>query len=300
MASERLRKQAERQYGLLWRADLLDELTASQLQRAVKAGRLVPLGRGVFRVAGVPPSWRQRALAACLSYGEPVALSHRSAGRLWQLDGIAASGQLELTVPPARSGRRPGITTYRHLLPPAEVTEHLAVPVTTPARTLVDLAAVVPPGALERAVDDALRRGLTSATLLEACLNAPARRGSAGTRPLRTWVARYHRDGLGDSVWEDRVYRWIVDDGLPAPIRQYPLELAGTIRRIDLAYPVCLVAVEFDGWSAHGTRRRFDADRDRTTELALAGWLVVLVTSAQSRAVVVQRVRRALAQRGVV
>ncbi|MHB1534220.1 MAG: hypothetical protein ACYC1D_06340 [Acidimicrobiales bacterium] len=59
------------------------------------------------------------------------------------------------------------------------------------------------------------------------------------------------------------------------------------------------MAVEFDGWSAHGTRRRFDADRDRTTELALAGWLVVLVNSAQPRAVVVERVRRALAQRGV-
>ncbi|MHB1534219.1 MAG: hypothetical protein ACYC1D_06335 [Acidimicrobiales bacterium] len=226
MAWERLWKHAERQYGLLSRAELLDALTPSQLQRAVKTGRLTPVGRGVFRVAGTPPSWRQRALAACMSYGDPVALSHRSAGRLWQLDGIATCGQLELIVPPERSGRRSGITTYRHLLPPAEMTAHLAVPVTTPARTLVDLAAVVPPGALERAVDDALRRRLTSTSLLHACLDAPARRGSAGIGPLRTWVAHYHGDGLGDSAWEDRVYRWIVDDGLPAPIRQYPLELA--------------------------------------------------------------------------
>jgi very-short-patch-repair endonuclease len=64
-----------------------------------------------------------------------------------------------------------------------------------------------------------------------------------------------------------------------------------------MAYPNLMIAIEFDGYEHHGSRYRFDADRDRYTELSLAGWLVVHVTSKTGRAQVLDQVARALAAR---
>jgi hypothetical protein len=101
----------------------------------------------------------------------------------------------------------------------------------------------------------------------------------------------------GDTSWEDRLYRWIVEAGLPAPERQVWVTLDGASRQLDLAYLELKIAIEFDGWDRHQARRRFDTDRARTIDLQLAGWLVLPFTSRTSRDEVVAKVAQARAKR---
>jgi predicted transcriptional regulator of viral defense system len=98
---------------------------------------------GVYRLAAVPQSWKQRLLAACLWSGSGVA-SHRSAGALYGFDGFRA-GLIEITAGLNAAPARTGIVLHRSgQLGPADRTRLHGIPVTTVARTLVDLGAVSP------------------------------------------------------------------------------------------------------------------------------------------------------------
>jgi hypothetical protein len=284
--------QAERQYGLLTRRQLLSRLTRHEILWRTRSGLLEPAGHGIWRIAGAPRTWRQRVLANCLAIGPPVAASHHTAGRLWGFEALADDGQIHLSVPTNRSGRRGvGWRVHRVVLPPSDVTERFGIPVTTAIRTLADLVPVIPVEALSRCTDQSLRERLMTPADLSSRLAQQYRRAGA---PVLRGLAERRSGGVGDSEWEDRVYGWLVGAGLPAPVRQHQVELPTGSIRLDLAYPSRLVGIEFDGWAYHGGRQRFDADRIRASELALAGWTVVWVTSAQHQDEVVERVRRAL------
>ncbi len=288
------------QHGVLTRDQIAAVLTRRQLDRWVSTGRLVRAASGQWRLAGSPVSWRQRAMGVCLAYGPPAAISHTAAARLWGLEGVTPAG-VHVVVPRGSSGRRelPAVITHHGRLEPDEVAERHGIPVTSIHRTLVDLAAIVPADVVSVATDDAIRRRLITPQRLLA-QHGRTRRGVAGIETLeRIVTARVPQTGVADSRWEDTVFLWIVGAGLPAPVRQHHVEVRGTVFVLDMAYPHDRVAVEFDGWAWHATRRRFDRDRARSTELALAGWLVVQVTSAHTEAEVVDRVGRALAARVV-
>ncbi len=295
---ETLRTIGEHQYGLVTGAQLRASLTRDQRRRAIERGDLVPMAGNVFALAGSVPSWRQRALAACLAYGPPVAVSGRAAGRLWELDGIACQ-QIEVTIPSSRSGRVPELLTSRRLLAADEIATRLAIPVTTPPRTFADLTGHVPVGVLATALDDAISRDVVTAAELDAYLQRPTLSRRKGIGLLRQLVAERAGEPEGtQSVWERRVFRWLVDAGLPPPVRQHPAVVGGVPRHLDLAYPDLWIAIEVMGFRHHGrSRGRFDADQLRTTELELAGWLVILVTSRSDPAQVVDQVRRARAAR---
>lgn len=289
---------AETQYGLVTTAQALEALGKSRLRRELERGGLVRVGRRVLRFAGARPSWRQRAMAACLAYGAPVAVSHLAAAYLYQLEGIAAPAP-EVTVPASRSGRVPGVRTHRARLDPTDVSVRHHIPVTDPARTFVDVGGLLHPVALGRALDDALRRKLVRIAELMDELERTRSLKADGAGQLRM-LAQLRADvGVGDSHGEDEVLGWLLEAGFPPPVRQYEVEIGGVIRFIDLAWPEPMVAVEYMGFDPHGRRQRFDADQERTTELGLGGWLVVLVSSSTPRADVLDRTGRALRQRGV-
>jgi hypothetical protein len=233
-----------------------------------------------------------------LAVGPPVAASHTTAAQLWRLDGAAPSRPSEpvhLVVPPNRSGKNvAGATVHRAALASAQITERWGIPVTTLTRTLTDIAGLVTADVLSKATDDALRQRLiTPADLVRLRAERPPVTGAAALKQvLDERVGR----SAGDSVWEDRVFGWIVDAGLPAPLRQYQVVLPHGIAVLDMAYPDPKVGIEFDGWEWHAGRRRFDHDRVKTSELALAGWTTIIVTSSQSEHEVIDRVRRALAK----
>lgn len=233
-------------------------------------------------------------MAAHLAYGPPSAISHLAAARLWEFEGILAPDP-EITVPVLRHGRRAGIPTHRACLPEADIGWRYGIPVTTPARTLSDIAGLISTSLLERAVDQAHRSRLVPADQLAGYVLA-SRAGYRGVAALRDLLRyRVEHPGLGDSEWADRVYGWIVESGLEAPLRQVQVSLGGSVWILDMAYPDRKIAIEFDGFDYHGRRHRFDSDAARYDELVLAGWTVLRVTSRHGRDRVVAWVARALA-----
>jgi predicted transcriptional regulator of viral defense system len=141
---------ALRQHGLLLRAQVLDVgLTDAMIDHRIRSGRWARVCPGLYRLAGVPVSWRQRALAACLVAGPGAVVSHRSAAVLWGLSGFRP-GPIEITVPNGHSVRSPLARVHRT----AEVSRVVrdGVPLTRPARTIADLAVVVGGQVLEEAV----------------------------------------------------------------------------------------------------------------------------------------------------
>lgn len=285
---------ARRQWGLISRSQALGMMTKHQLQLHLDNQRFLPVHPGVYRLTGSPRTWRQRAMAATLAYGAPVALSHRAAARVWGLESIAAPDP-EVTVASGRSGRRAGILTHRAPLPARQMSERFNIPVTSAARTLIDLAGLVPDEALERAIDQAHRDRLTTPAELAELRAASGRKGSAGFREMLDF--RQEHPGVGDSEWADRAWRWIVNAGLGTPIRQFRVEVNGHIYILDMAFVAEKIALEYLGFAWHGQRHRFDADARRISELQLAGWLVLPVTSRQERAELLARVRAALEMR---
>jgi very-short-patch-repair endonuclease len=285
---------ARHQWGLVTRRQALTVVTSRQLDRLRARKSLIPVHYGVYRLAGTPGSWRQRAMASCLAYEAPVALSHRAAARLWNLEDIKADDP-EVTITSGRSGRRGGILTHRAALSDSEVLSRQGIPVTSPERTLVDLATMFSPKLLERVVDQALRRHLVTVDKLERCHARRSGSGWPGSATMREILEfRKNYPGMGDSDWVDRIVRWIEAAGLDVPVRQHQVIINGTVRVLDMAHVEEKIAIEFAGYDAHGRRHRFDSDAVRTSELALAGWLVVTVTSKRTAEEVVRWVREAL------
>jgi hypothetical protein len=250
---------AARQHGCFTRkqaqqAGLTDRMIASR----VGSGRWVRVAAGVYRVAGVPVTWKQRALGACLASGAGAAVSHRSAAVLWGISGFRP-GPLEITVPSGRGNRNPLARVHRATS--VDLVRLDAIPVTRPARTIADLARVVSGDALEEAVDDSLCRRLCRLEDLPA-------RGR-----LREVLAAWNGDGVAEGVAEMRVVRGLLAAGLPQPVRQYEIWVNGVlIARVDLAYPPLRLAMELDGFRWHAGRRKYRSDRMRRNRVEAAGW----------------------------
>jgi len=150
-----MRPKLHTQHGITTREHLLNAgLSQETIKRWLRNGRLIAIHRGVYAVGHLPPSPHAKAMAAVLACGPTAVLSHRSAAHLWGL--ISYHGPIEVTV--ANTRRRPGVIVHRNRLTEADVTRHWDIPVTTAARTLTDLARVLTPDALTRAVNDARLR----------------------------------------------------------------------------------------------------------------------------------------------
>jgi hypothetical protein len=295
---EALRKVIEQQYGLATTEQAERWLSDARVKRLRERGVATGFGRGVLRFAGASSSWRQRAMAACLGYGPPVAVSHLAAALLWGWDEIGRP-PVTVTVPTTRSGRRPDVITQRRELPATDLTARFGLPVTTPDRTLVDVATLLPPRQVASLFDHLQRvHSLRADAILDRLPGRAVRPGHA-LAPLRSMaVLRLEQHTGSQSPWEDRVAHWLRDAGLPEPVRQHQVVVGGRVLVLDLAYPEMMVAVEFDGWEWHRSRGRFDRDRARATDLILAGWLLVLATAAHGEDATVGRVREALVLRG--
>src|SRR4051794_39640094 len=169
---------AARQHSVVGRAQLLAAgLRSSAIGRRVAAGRLHPLHRGVYAVGHLVLShW----MAATLATGG--VLSHRSAGALWGLRPW--SGRIECTIPWKKKPRR-GLLLHRAVLAPDEITTRDGIPVTTPARTQLDLAGVLQRHQLQQAINEAERQRLEG----PQPERHPTKRG---TKALRTLAPPTH------------------------------------------------------------------------------------------------------------
>jgi hypothetical protein len=152
-----LRRLAADQHGVVGHHQVRSlGLSELEIEAQLRRRYLIAVHRGVYRVAGAPSSWLQDLLAACSSTGPQALASHRSAARLWRLDGAGSSGTIEVVTSRSLRRDRAGFTTHQSTdlrLVDAAVTSGVAV--TSPTRTLLDVGAVVHRYRLEQAPDAA-------------------------------------------------------------------------------------------------------------------------------------------------
>jgi hypothetical protein len=201
---------AARQYGLITYAQLRSlGMTRGMLRLRVEDGRLRLVRRGVYAIGGAPPSWQQTVLAAVLAAGPDAVASHVTAGRLWGLkhcDPLPGSSRIHVTAPVRV--RIDGTTTHCRDLGRDQRRTRLGVPVTSPERTLLDLAGTLTGTELGQCVDDALRRGLVRLGRLRLAVAAAAGPGRRPSKALRAVLAdRMPGYDPGDSDWEREMDR---------------------------------------------------------------------------------------------
>ena len=273
---------AARQHAMFTRDQALAQgLSRHQLQRGVGNGRYDRLTRGVYRMAGTAPSWEQRLTAAVLIAGEGALASHRSAACLWNLDGYQ-SGPVDVSVPRHRRPRgRARVDVHESTdLDLAEPTVRHGIPVTGLVRTLIDLGCVVSERRLLQAVDDAIRRRLTTWQQLAAVRARHARKGRNGVGKMRELLEERYGTTIPDSHFGRLVADLLVDSGLPHPEMEHNVHAPDGrwLARVDAAYPPAMIAIELDSKKHHLHEEAFESDRPRQNLIELEGWLVLRYT----------------------
>lgn len=263
---------ASRQHGAFSAAQAASVgMSRRQAQHRLATGRWVVVLRGVHAIAGSPSTWHQRAVAPLLLRPDAV-LAGLAAGHALGLVRAPLDHPV-LIVPPGSSARALGASrAHRSALADDDVTLVDGLRTTAPARTLVDLATVLPQRRLVVAVDDALHRRLLVPSALDGALER--------VRPRRTELAervlaavepwRGIRPG---SPAEVRLLRQLAAWGVEPPARQVPiLDPTGeTIGRADLGWPAWRYGLEYDGDEHHGPTR-WAHDERRHAQIVAAGW----------------------------
>lgn len=261
---------ASRQYGVVSRVQLI-ELGVSRhgIRRRLDSDRLRRLHPGVYAVGHWALTQASRDLAAVLACGPRALLSHRAAGR--RLGLLRGARPIEVTAP---RGCKPklGIVIHRtRLIHPDDRTEVDGIPLTSPARTLIDLADVLSDRHLAAAVNEAEVQQTFDLKAIEATLaRLPGRRGASR---LKRVLAAY-TEPLGYSTTEaERLFlRLCKEHALPQPQR-----IAVLGYELDFYWADARLAIEVDGRAFHRTRRAFHEDRRRDRRLAAAGIQVARV-----------------------
>jgi hypothetical protein len=287
----RISELATEQHGVVARAQLRTiGLTDKNIDYRLAAGRLIRISSGVFAVGHASLTREARWMAAVLGCGKHAVLSHHDAAAHWEL--MPARGVLIDVTTPVRSGRQPDRRRIRlhrvGTLASDEVTVRDAIPVTTPARTLLDLASVLRPRTLEDVIAQADRLERFDLVAVRRVLDAHPRQH--GAPALRMLLDRLAGAGVAEtrSALEIALLQLCDDHGLPTPLTNVPI--AGFI--VDFHWPGTNLIVETDGYVYHSMPSSFEADRERDQLLMLAGYRVVRLTYNQ-----VTRRRRQTARR---
>jgi hypothetical protein len=261
-ADEIIGEMASATWGLVRRADVLAAgISPKQIRGRLEKRVLLPEYRGVYRVGHRAPCLEATYLAAVWACGDGALLNGSAAGHLVQLIRGPAPPP-EVLAPTER--RVPGVIThrYRHLHP-AEAMTWRKVPVTSFARTLVDLAAVLSVNDLARACHEAGVRYRTTPAHVEAVLGL--RRNWPGAKKLREVLCGDARVSL--SKLESAFLLVLEEENLPLPQTNRP---AGG-RRVDCRWPEHCLTVELDSYRYHSSRRSWEADRRREREAYARG-----------------------------
>jgi very-short-patch-repair endonuclease len=244
--------------------------TAAGLGTAFETGTAVALGTISGPATAFEAGWTE-VMAAVLSCPGSAA-SHLSAAFLWEI-AQAAPDAVHITVRHG-CGRRRGIWAHRAELQVDEVTELRGIPVTTLARTVLDLAGVLGPGDLEQVLAHAVRRGLARGDLERLVARYPGRRGIAALRGL---LSEWQRLAVTRSRAEAECLALVRRAQLPRP--ETNVRLAGF--EVDFLWRGAKFVVEVDGFAYHSSRSSFERDRHRDATLLARGYRVLRVTWRQ-------------------
>jgi very-short-patch-repair endonuclease len=285
---------AETQRGVVTRGQLLEiGMKPGAIKRRLRIGRLHGLHKGVYLVGHAAAPEGAREMAAVLVCGPRAVLSHRSAAYVWKLLPYPATPTpVDITLVRAHAATRGGIRVHRVAkLSRRDVRILSGLPITIPARTVLDLAGIASPDELDRAFAEAqVQRVVDARGLADQIARNP---GRAGVRALRALIDAGPAPTRSEA--ERRFLRLVRSAGLPEP------QVNSRVGRyeVDFLWPDERLVVEIDGFAVHGTRRAFERDRQRDAALAASGYTVLRVTWRQivAETQVVARLAASLAVR---
>jgi very-short-patch-repair endonuclease len=277
---------SERHHGVFAVQHLRDlDVAAHERKYRLASGRWASLHERVYRIVGTPLTWRGQVLGACWAGGDRAAASHRTAAELWELPG-RRTGLVEITCPRWGRAQHAGLVVHEsRVIDRSDVTVVDGIPVTTPERTLFDLAGVVGPITLDLAVENALRKNLTSVDALQTVLTRLARRGRAGTVRFRAAVVAHGDGARTESEAERLVLRLLAKHGLPEPVSQFEIRDhdGRVVARADFAYPDHKIAIEYDSYEHHTGRTALVRDSARRNAVVALGWVPIAATAKDLR-----------------
>jgi hypothetical protein len=295
---------AREQHGIVsWDELLAAGATMSWIERREREGYLTKAGPAAYRVWGAPRTVESRAVAAVRSVRAPAVVSHLSAAWLHGLEDVPIPGFIDITVPRhRRPRRRAGVTVHETRQPDllSPVVRKL-IPVTGVARTILDCCRVFPDPI--RLLDDALRQRLVTWDNLWHCYLSHQVRGLKGLSTYRAILLE--RDGNTPPAGEfaRRMARVFTKAGLPQPVFEHPVTVAGHKYYLDVAWPRPKITVECNGAGSHDTPKAFRRDPVKRNRVELAGWLYLEFTwwdLVRDPAGVVAQVEAAFASREAV
>lgn len=273
----------------------------SMVEVRIGNGRWEKIFQGVYRIAGTSPTMLQSMMAAMLWSAPDGLVSHGSAAWLWGIDGFVPP-KVDVAYPNGRGRKSSKVNTHRlRGLIGSDLRICQGISVTSPERTLVDLAAILPEWRVDRAIESALRRRLTTRFRIRRRFEELAVTGRPGVVQLRAVLAaRREKDAPDGSVLETKFRDLLIAHNLPAPIPQHEVRLDRQFAgRIDVVYLTEKIAIELDSWEFHSDRQAFERDRLRQNDIVVGGWMMLRFTDDQIRnhpEKVVATLRRALQQ----
>jgi hypothetical protein len=252
---------AGRQHGVVarWQLQRLG-MTAKMVDGRIQRGALHSVHRGVYAVGHRSLAIEGRWMAAVLAFGPEAVLSHRSAGQLW---GLVPRSSIAPEVTRRKHAEgRPRLMVHRGSLMADEVGTRWGIPVTSVARTMFDLAAMLDEREVERAWNEMEVREYRVRLSIPALLERyPGRKGAvllarlAGRKALPVGITR--------NELEEAFLALVDRFDLPRPRMNVHLAIRDRFYEIDCLWEDRKVAIELDGGGAHGTRRAFESDRER-------------------------------------
>lgn len=286
-----MRDITSRQHGAVTRAQLVDAGTSrARMDNLLRSGRLERIHASVYRDTLTEATEWTRASAAALAAAGVlgwrdgsgrivVAVSHRMAAVLRSYLPPPGAGGWLVDVSGQRVRRTPGVRVHRTFLGRGDAVLLKGIPVTSPARTIMDIAGDVSLRELEQALAIAERTRRNVRRELTDLLRTHAHhRGSAALRRLLDTIAAsgtaplYLRSTAEQSAWD-----LILELGLPLPLVNH--RLLGM--EVDFHWPELRLVLEVDGFEFHGGLEAFHRDRERDSALALAGHQVLRFTWRQ-------------------
>jgi very-short-patch-repair endonuclease len=254
-----LARLGSRTHGVVTRRELLDAgVTADEIRQRLKNGSLLPQYRGVYRVGHTAPTLEATYLAAVRACGADAALSGKAAAFLYKLIR-GPEPRPEVTT---RSQKRvPGVTTRRSRT--VEMVTYRGIPVTTVARTLVELASTLSLDDLARACHEAgVKYRTTPGQVEDALARRPKTKGAAKLRKILRGDTHVSLSQL-----ERRFLDLLRGERLVLPETNRVVDG----RRVDCRWPEQRLTVEIDGYRYHHSRHAWEQDRRREREARARG-----------------------------
>jgi hypothetical protein len=279
----RIRDLAASQHGLVSRPQLMAlGVSDDNIVWRIASGRIVPLHPGVYYLDSVTLTWKSQVLAGIFAAGSAALATHRTAAVLWGFDAIFGR-MIEVTVPYNEEPESQGVILHRtRRTNPETIVD--AIPITSPEKTILDLAPILPESVLIKAARSAVRADLTSPEKMDLAVGLYGGRGVSGTRKTRR-VIRIVSDDQSGSVAEIDLKEIVMSAPVPRPIQQLQIGLPdGSNAYPDFAWPDRMRIVEVDGFEAHGTPEQLQRDLRRQNQLMELGWEIRRFTATDVRA----------------